>query len=104
MLPVVLNFAKLKIAVAGQGELLLKRLKKLEKSGAMDVDIYASNIDKELLAYAGAKIKTGLPDAMQISSYNILMLAGFSDAVAFPLADIARDNKVLVNVEDRMEY
>lgn len=104
MLPVVLNFAKLKIAVAGQGDLLLKRLKNLKNSGASDLDIYASKVDEELLEYAGSKIKTGLPDKHQISSYNILILAGLSDEVAFPLAKIARENKVLVNVEDRMEY
>lgn len=89
-------------AVAGRGEAALKRLEHLRAGGA-DPLVFSDDPGSELAAAAGDRLVGRLPDAGDLEALRLLYVAGLSEAEARPLAEAARDARVLVNVEDVTE-
>ncbi|MBL3676690.1 MAG: siroheme synthase [Alphaproteobacteria bacterium] len=81
MFPIVLDPAKVRILLAGQGPLLDKRRKGLEAAGARPV-----------------VVKT--PTEAQIRAAQVVFVAGLDDAENSRIANAARAAGALVNVED----
>jgi precorrin-2 dehydrogenase/sirohydrochlorin ferrochelatase len=85
MIAVSLDPAALPVAVAGRGEVALRRLQALRAAGANKAVLFADR----------------LPERDELSTLRVLWIAGLPDAEAAELAVCARAEGVLVNVEDR---
>jgi precorrin-2 dehydrogenase/sirohydrochlorin ferrochelatase len=97
MLPLAIDVATLPVALVGHGPAAWKRLSLLQEAGAGALELYAPDGDPSLLA-AGAQ--PGMPSEQQLAGLSLLFVAGIETARAAPLARLARDYAVLVNVED----
>jgi precorrin-2 dehydrogenase / sirohydrochlorin ferrochelatase len=85
MIAISLDSAALPVAVAGRGELALRRLEALRTAGADNAVLFADR----------------LPERAELAGLRALWIVGLSDAEAAELAARARAERVLVNVEDR---
>lgn len=81
----------------------LRRLRGLQNAGAGET-LRVFTTDPELAAQAGDSAVPRLPAPEDIMGLNLLWIAGLEDAVYRPLAELARANKVLLNVEDVPEF
>jgi precorrin-2 dehydrogenase/sirohydrochlorin ferrochelatase len=97
MLPLAIDVATLPVALVGHGPAALKRLALLRDAGAGALELYAPDGEPDLLA-AGAEPR--LPSEDELAGLSLLFVAGIDTARATPLARLARDYAVLVNVED----
>jgi len=104
MIPVSLDPGALNLALAGHGTAALRRWHLLAEGGAERALCFADEPDAALAAAAGAHYREGLPDAATLAGLDVLWVVGMPDATAAALADAARAQKVLVNVEDRREH
>ncbi|GIL39744.1 precorrin-2 dehydrogenase/sirohydrochlorin ferrochelatase family protein [Roseiterribacter gracilis] len=97
MLPLAIDVGTLPVALVGHGPAAWKRLTLLQEAGAGALELYAPDGDPSLLA-AGAL--HGMPSEHQLAGLSLLFVAGIDLGRATPLARLARDYAVLVNVED----
>ncbi|MDB5364920.1 MAG: siroheme synthase [Rhodospirillales bacterium] len=97
MLPLAIDVAALPVALVGHGPAAVKRLALLREAGAGALELYAPDSDPDLLA-AGAEPR--LPSEHELAGLSLLFVAGLDAERAAPLARLARDYAVLVNVED----
>ncbi len=104
MIPLALDPAQTRLAITGNGDLALRRLAALRAAGATDVVLFADAPSAALVAAAGAYLRPHLPAAIDLSALHVLWIAGLPEDTAARLAMAAREQRVLVNVEDRTEY
>lgn len=100
MLPIILDVSSLKVAVIGNGLQAVKRLDMLRDADVSEIDIFSPDPGDELKAAAGNVVKLHLPSAEDISSYAIIFIANLEAEEVEKLAGQAREQGVLVNVED----
>lgn len=99
MIPVALDPARVRVALAGQGPLAKRRLTQLLEGGA-DPAVYSPDPDEEFTRLAGDRLVRSLPSPDQLAAVQVLFVVGLDDAAAEDLARQARDRGILVNVED----
>ena len=85
MIAVALDPAAVPVAVAGRGDLAARRFEVLRKAGAAGAVLFADR----------------LPAREELAGLRALWIAGLPDDEAAALARVAREERVLVNVEDR---
>src|SRR6185295_13665226 len=85
MLPIVLNSQALKVAVAGKGEGLHRRLKVLSDGAVTPSGVFEDRI----------------PRADELTGVHLLFVAGLDEQLSSALAKLARAQGALVNVEDQ---
>ncbi len=85
--PIMLDPAKVRIGVAGQGAGLERRLELLRSSGVAPAAVF----------------QRSLPSAQDIAGLHVLFVAGLSPSQSRALAEAARREFVFVNVEDSPE-
>ena len=100
MLPIILDVSSLKVAVIGNGLQAVKRLDMLRDADVSEIDIFSPDPGDEMKAVAGNVVKLHLPSAEDISSYAIIFIANLEAEEVEKLAGQAREQGVLVNVED----
>ena len=100
MLPIILDVSSLKVAVIGNGLQAVKRLDMLRDADVSEIDIFSPNPGFEMKAAAGNVVNLHLPSAEDISSYAIIFIANLEAEEVEKLAGQAREQGVLVNVED----
>jgi precorrin-2 dehydrogenase/sirohydrochlorin ferrochelatase len=100
MLPIILDVSSLKVAVIGNGLQAVKRLDMLRDADVSEIDIFSPDLCDEIKAAAGDMVKLHLPTEEDISSYAIIFIANVDAEEAEKLARQAREQGVLVNVED----
>ena len=100
MLPIILDVSSLKVAVIGNGLQAVKRLDMLRDADVNEIDIFSPDPGDEMRAAAGNEVKLHLPSAEDISSYAIIFIANLEAEEVEKLAGQAREQGVLVNVED----
>lgn len=100
MLPIILDVSSLKVAVIGNGLQAVKRLDMLRDADVSEIDIFSPDPGNEMKAAAGNMIKLRLPSVEDISSYAIIFIANLEAEEVEKLAGQAREQGVLVNVED----
>lgn len=93
-----------RVAVAGNGELALRRLRALRRAGALETRLFADNPAAALAAEAGTALCPRLPAETDLAPLNVLWIVDLPDATAETLATAARAAKVLVNFEDRPAF
>ena len=85
MIAVALDPAALPVAVAGRGEFAVRRIEALRKAGASRVILFDDR----------------LPTREELAGLRALWIVGLPDEEAAALAQMAREERLLVNVEDR---
>jgi precorrin-2 dehydrogenase/sirohydrochlorin ferrochelatase len=100
MLPIVLDAARLRIALFGEGTRASRRLALLREGGARDIAVFASTPDAALVAAAGAALHVGDPADVDLAAFDLVYVADLAPADAAALAARARAAGRLVNVED----
>ena len=99
MIPIALDPAHVRIALAGQGPLAKRRLTQLLDGGASPA-VYSPQPDAEFTTLAGDALVRSLPSPADLDGVQVLFVVGLDDAVAEGLAVQARERGILVNVED----
>jgi precorrin-2 dehydrogenase / sirohydrochlorin ferrochelatase len=100
MFPIALDLAHAPAALAGSGEAALRRLMLLRASGATPA-VFAAPGDAALEFAAGDSLVPRLPEAADLSGLRLLFVAGLAPGASARIADLAREQGILVNVEDR---
>jgi precorrin-2 dehydrogenase/sirohydrochlorin ferrochelatase len=104
MIPLALDPKFVRVAVAGNGALALRRLLALRAAGAKEAVLFADAPTPDLAAAAGAHLKHHMPGAAALADLHVLWIVDVEPARAAELADLARSLRVLVNVEDVPAY
>jgi precorrin-2 dehydrogenase/sirohydrochlorin ferrochelatase len=99
-LPLALDLSLLPAALAGSGPALLKRLRLLDLERIPGLAVFASEPDAAVAQAAGGRLIPHLPTEAEIAALRVLFVAGLSMPDSARLAAVARDHRVLVNVED----
>jgi precorrin-2 dehydrogenase / sirohydrochlorin ferrochelatase len=99
MIPIVVDPARVAVALVGTGPAAVRRLAWLTDGGAIPA-VYAPAPDAALAVQAGERFVARLPSAEEVAALSLLFVAGLSVEVAEPLAAAARAAGVIVNVED----
>ena len=100
MLPIILDVSSLKVGVIGNGLQAVKRLDMLRDASVSEIVIFSPDPGDEMKAAAGNLVKLHLPSAEDISSFDIIFIANLEAEETEKLARQAREQGVLVNVED----
>lgn len=100
MVPITLDPSRLSLGLCGRGELAAKRLRWLRDGGARSCVVFADRADAELSAVAGGDLCRRLPTAADLRDLDVLWIADLPQEDAEPLVALARQHKVLVNLED----
>ncbi|MBI3711262.1 MAG: siroheme synthase [Proteobacteria bacterium] len=100
MLPIVLDPARIEVALVGREARALRRLALLEDSGAADLRVFSDRPSPALAAAAGQRLQRRLPTAEDLAGCAVVYVADlpFTDSVAVRRA--AKSAGALVNVED----
>lgn len=100
MFPLVLNVAQLPILLAGNNELVLRRLALLDEDKAGCVTVFCEHPSEELKRRATHRLMECLPTQDDIRAHTVIMLAGYEPDTAVTIVTWAHANGKLVNVED----
>lgn len=84
MLPLMIDPSQVKVALVGNGDLLVRRRALLEEAGVNNLSIYEDR----------------LPTSQDLASVSLLFVAGLAAQEAEPLVAAARAGGILVNTED----
>lgn len=103
MIPLAINPSRLQLGLVGHGAPALRRLRGLHKAGAAET-LRVFTTDPEIAAHATHGVIFRLPEPEEIQDLQLLWIAGLEEDLYRPLAEIARANKVLLNVEDVPEF
>ncbi len=101
MIAVALDPGALPMAVAGRGDVALRRFLALRAGGAAGALLFSDQPDETAAREAGHKLRRVLPTETDLAALRLLWIAGLPDAPAAELASLARSRGALVNVEDR---
>jgi precorrin-2 dehydrogenase / sirohydrochlorin ferrochelatase len=100
MLPIIIDGARIEIALAGHGEELTNRLRWLEEGGALRLTVFTENPDALPPLGRYTALVPRLPRRDEIAAVRILWVAGLDEPTSLELARMARSVGTLVNVED----
>ena len=103
MIPLALDPKFVKLAVAGNGALALRRLRALRQAGA-EVAVFADAPEPALADAAEGSLFRHMPEAAEIAGLHALWVVDVAADVGAGLAALARRQNVLVNFEDRPEF
>jgi precorrin-2 dehydrogenase/sirohydrochlorin ferrochelatase len=98
--PLALDLALLPVVLTGAGPALIKRLMLLDGERVPGLTIYAPEPEPQLTELAGGRLVARLPVEDEIAACRVLFVAGLSLTRSAELAALARNHRVLVNVED----
>lgn len=101
MIPIALDPRFVRLAVAGNGLLALRRLRALREAGADDVLLFADAPVPELLAEAGLYRLPEMPNDADLKALHVIWVVDLAQDVAEDIAERARTLNVLVNIEDQ---
>ncbi len=104
MIPLALDPKFVHVAVAGNGNLALRRLRALRAAGASEVLLFADAPSAELLAEAGLYRLPEMPNDADLADLHALWIVDVAQDVAEDIAARARALRVLVNVEDQPDH
>jgi precorrin-2 dehydrogenase/sirohydrochlorin ferrochelatase len=100
MLPLSLDVERLKVALIGRGEAVLRRLAALDEADAGALTVFSDQPPDGLAAAAGDRLRRDLPDGAALAGARLVLLAGLPSDLAARLARLASSSGALVHVED----
>jgi precorrin-2 dehydrogenase/sirohydrochlorin ferrochelatase len=101
MLPIVLDLARVPVALVGRDAQALSRLRQLEADGVARVRIFSDAPSDALRAHAGERLVERLPGAADLAGSRIVFVADLPPEEVGDLATAASVAGALVNVEDQ---
>ncbi len=101
MLPVVLDLARVPVALAGRGARALNRLHQIEADGVARARIFSDAPSPALAAHAGDRLVPRLPAAADLAGSRVVFIAGLPAEESGEVAAAAYAAGALVNVEDQ---
>jgi precorrin-2 dehydrogenase/sirohydrochlorin ferrochelatase len=104
MFPVAIDLSILPLILVGNGQKTLRRLKLLEECGAAYIRLFADQPDAALVAAAGERLVRRLPVLEDYATARAVMIVDIAEEQAIQLATLARQQHILVNVEDNKPY
>jgi precorrin-2 dehydrogenase / sirohydrochlorin ferrochelatase len=103
MLPIILDAKRVRVALAGRGATLERRLDWLLAGGAERLAVFTDEPTPALERRLGPGLTPRLPEPADLGAAQVVWLTGLPPAEADELAEAARSLGVLVNVEDVTE-
>jgi precorrin-2 dehydrogenase / sirohydrochlorin ferrochelatase len=100
MLPLMLDLARLKLILIGDGPAAERRLAILDAAGAADLTVYAKDPSLALAHAATGRLVGRLPSVQEIVAARLVFIAAAESSECHDLAATARAAGVLVHVED----
>jgi precorrin-2 dehydrogenase/sirohydrochlorin ferrochelatase len=104
MLPLVIDLARVPVALVGRDAQALRRLRHLEADGVARVRIFSDAPSEALLAYAGDRIVRRLPTAADLAGSRVVFIADLPSEDVADIAGLAYAAGALVNAEDRRAW
>jgi precorrin-2 dehydrogenase/sirohydrochlorin ferrochelatase len=101
MLPIVLDLARVPVALVGRDAHALNRLRQLEADGVPRVRIFSDAPSAALRAYAGDRLIERLPSAADLAGSRVVFIADLPPEDVGDIATAATVAGALVNVEDQ---
>ena len=101
MLPIVLDLARVPVALVGRDAQALKRLRLLEADGVARVRIFSDTPSEALRAYAGERLVERLPSAADLAGSRVVFVADLPPEDIGDIATAATIAGAFVNVEDQ---
>jgi precorrin-2 dehydrogenase/sirohydrochlorin ferrochelatase len=101
MLPIVLDLARVPVALVGRDAQALNRLRKLEADGVPRVRVFSDAPSEALREYAGERLVERLPNAADLAGSRIVFIADLPPEDVGDVATAATIAGALVNVEDQ---
>jgi precorrin-2 dehydrogenase / sirohydrochlorin ferrochelatase len=100
MIPLIVDPARVPIALVGRGGAAERRLGLLREAGAEDIEVFSDAPSASLAASAGLRLRRRLPGRDELARTALLWIVDLPIAEAASLARTARATGCLVNVED----
>jgi len=100
VLPITLDVARLKVALVGRGDAVLRRLDALDAADARRLVVFSDAPSPALAARAGDRLRRRLPAPGELAGCRLVVIAGLPEALSETLAAQASASGALVNVED----
>jgi precorrin-2 dehydrogenase/sirohydrochlorin ferrochelatase len=100
--PLALDLAVLPVVLTGSGPALIRRLTLLDGESVPGLKVYAPSPEPGVTEAAGERLVPRLPIEAEIAACRVLFIAGLPLAQSAELAALARNYRVLVNVEDTL--
>ncbi|MCC9624282.1 siroheme synthase [Thalassospira sp. MA62] len=104
MFPINLDLKRLSVAVVGNGQATLNRLRQLDGDGAKYVTVYSENPIAELVEQAGDRLQRYLPNSADVNAAAIMFIVDLPENKAAELSSIAKAVGTISNVEDIKDY
>ncbi|KZB69346.1 MULTISPECIES: NAD(P)-dependent oxidoreductase [Thalassospira] len=104
MFPINLDLTRLSVALVGNGQATLNRLRQFDGDGAKYVTVYSENPIPELVDQAGDRLHRYLPNSADVNAASIMFIVDLGEEKAAELAAIAKAVGTIANVEDVKEY
>ena len=103
MFPINLDLTRLSVALVGNGQATLNRLRQFDGDGAKYVTVYSENPIPELVDQAGDRLHRYLPNSADVNAASIMFIVDLGEEKAAELAAIAKAVGTIANVEDVKE-
>jgi precorrin-2 dehydrogenase/sirohydrochlorin ferrochelatase len=100
MLPLVLDLARLRVALIGEGESCLRRLRLLDEAGSRNLAVYSALPGRDLEALAGSRLVWRQPSDAELAQAQLVFIAGLDPDRRDELAKRAQDAGKIVHAED----
>ncbi len=100
MIPIMLDPARLRLALIGRGPVAQNRLRGLIEGGADRLTVFSDRPEDSFAAMAGDRLEFGIPDADRLQAFDVVWVADMGPELSDAIACAARAAGTLVNVED----
>ena len=104
MFPINLDLTRLSVALVGNGQATLNRLRQFDGDGAKYVTVYSEDPIPELAEQAGDRLQRYLPNSADVNAASIMFIIDLDLKKAAELASIAKAVGTIANVEDVKQY
>ncbi len=104
MFPINLDLTRLSVALVGNGQATLNRLRQFDGDGAKYVTVYSEEPIPELAEQAGDRLQRYLPNSADVNAASIMFIIDLDLKKAAELASIAKAVGTIANVEDVKQY
>ena len=101
MTPIVLDLSRVPVALVGRRRLAERRLALLDADRNSDVRVFSDAPSDGLALAAGNRLARRLPTAEDLHGVTLLFVTDLSAEDSAALAGLAKQQGILVNVEDR---
>lgn len=100
MLPLVLDLARLRLVLIGNGEAASRRLALLDDARAQQLTVFAPSPSSELAAASGARLQRRWPSGGELAKAQLVFIADAPTDLRPVFAEYAHTAGALVHVED----